>query len=339
MSDRVQVNPDKIRRVEFDEKKVVAAPTPYSCDFIPTGSTILDCSIGGGWATGRVFNLVGDRSSGKTLLAIECFANFARLFGNNARMRYGETEAAFDTDYAEQLGFPSTVTKPKDPLRTVEEWYADLDTFTQKPGPSLYILDSLDAISDDAEMKRDLDAGTFGATKPKKISELFRRLNRQLSASNCTLGIISQVRANIGVMFGEKQTRSGGKALDFYSSQIVWLSQTGKVEKTIREQKRVIAIEVKSKCKKCKVGNPFREAEFPIIFGYGVDDEQSMIDWLMKIKALSKEEGDASKKELDRIKKVGDKAALQTVRKYLVERTKTEWAMLEEALAPKMRKY
>lgn len=335
MSERVQ-----IRKVDFEDKQApVTAPAPYSCDFIPTGSTILDLSIGGGWASGRIFNLVGDRSTGKTLLAIECFANFTRLFGPKARMRYGETEAAFDTEYAEQLGFPQSVTKPPIPLATVEDWYKDLDEFSMKPGPSLYVLDSLDALSDEAELKRELNEGTFGATKPKKLSELFRRLNKQLGANNCTVGIISQVRDNIGVMFGEKHTRSGGKALDFYSSQIVWLSQTGKLEREIRGQKRAYGIDVKSKCKKCKVGNPFREAEFPIIFGYGVDDEQSMIDWLTKIKAFSKEEGDAAKKELDKIKKAGDRDALSKVRDFLVVRTKLEWEMFEEALAPKMRKY
>jgi len=311
----------------------------FNTEFIPTGSTLLDLAIGGGWASGRVFNIVGDKSSGKTLLAIECYANFHRMYPKG-RMRYGEAEAAFDDEYAQTLGFPDCVEKPEKPLETVEDFYKDLQEFSSKPGPSLYILDSLDALSDEAEKGRDIAAeNTYGTGKAKKMSELFRRLVQSLSANNCTLGVISQVRENIGVTFGESKSRSGGKALDFYSSQIVWLAEIEKLKRTYKEQERVVGVAVKAKVKKCKVGLPFREAEFKIIFGYGIDDQISILDWLASLKAYTKEEFVAGKKLVDKVRDDGDVATLQRFTSDIVDKARVEWVALERHLAPKVRKY
>jgi recombination protein RecA len=310
-----------------------------SNSFIPTGSTLLDLALGGGWAQNRVFNIVGDKSSGKTLLAIEGYANFNRMYPQS-RMRYGEAEAAFDDIYAQKLGYPTEVSKPDAPLETVEDFFKDLQNFSKIAGPSFYILDSLDALSDEAEKARDADDdATYGVAKAKKMSELFRRQVQTLSNNKVTLGVISQVRENIGVMFGEKYTRSGGKALDFYSSQIVWLSEIEKVKRTVRDQELVTGVNVRAKVKKNKAGIPFREANFKIVFGYGIDDEISMLEWLGTIKAFTKEESAEKKKELERARSKQDHPAITQIREALCQRTKIEWGMLEEALAPKIRKY
>lgn len=256
-----------------------------SLQFIPSGSTLLDCVIGGGWPLGRMSNIVGDKSSGKTLLAIEACANCNYLYPD-AEMFYLEAEAAFDKDYAQALGMPIEKIDFIEELSdfTIEGWFEHLESVTAqlaKSGkPALYIVDSLDALSDRAEKGRKIDEGTFGGNKPKMIGQLFRRLTKEIENTQLHLMIISQIRDNIGVSFGEKHTRTGGKAMDFYASQILWLAQLKKLDRTIRKQKRVYGVQIKAKCKKNKVGLPFRECEFPIIFGYGVDDVTSMMTWL-----------------------------------------------------------
>lgn len=291
-------------------------------EFISSGCLLLDKALGGGWAENRMVNVVGDRSTGKTLLAIEAAANFIHKYPRGT-VYYREAESAFDKSFAEALGMPmDNVIFNKDdaPMETIEDFFEDLSAICKqrRASPALYILDSLDALSDRAEMDRDMDAGTYGAEKAKKLSQLFRRLVRDLSDKNITLIIISQIRDKIGVTFGRKTTRSGGRALDFYASQILFLSQIGTVTKIIGKVKRTIGIDVKAKCDKNKVGLPFREAEFSIIFGYGMDDFKASADWLKEVgMAVSK---DATSDEI----------------KQLVERT---WQEIEARFSPKERKY
>jgi recombination protein RecA len=323
------------------------APPERSVRFLPTGSTNLNLALSntamGGWAQGRIVNIVGDRSSGKTLLAIEACASFAMLYGSD-RIRYVEAEAAFDEDYAEMLGMPQGIKIGRD-VSTVEGWYKDLERFLETMNksnkPSLYVLDSLDALSDDAEMGRDIDDASYGATKAKKMSELFRRVTNKVEGSNCTLFIISQVRAKIGVVFGEKTSRSGGKALDFYASQILWLSEQQKVTRTVMSAKRVIGLDVKARVRKNKVAPPYRETEFTILFNYGVDDEQSMIDWLKDngaLKALDHDEAQL-KRWLNTARENADRESLQRLNKMLAEAVAKRWHDIEEELKPRMRKY
>lgn len=330
--------------------------------FVSAGAALIDCMLGGGWACGRVANVVGDKSAGKTLLAIEATANFHILFAK-ALKRYAESEAAFDEAYANALGMPidavefATVTeKDKEtkkeitrPLRTIEDWYLDLKDFcarVKKTGlPGLYILDSLDALSDQAEQGRAIDEGTYGGTKPKKLGELFRRLVADVEDANVLLIVVSQLRDKIGAMFGEKQTRSGGRALDFYASHIVWLAEIGKIEKTIDGVKRKIGVKVKARVKKNKVGLPFRECEYPILFGYGVDDLTANVEWLLTLKGgaeLVKREFDMSEAGYDvRIANLRNKGGepVRELRAKLRAVVIREWQRVENSFLPKARKY
>ncbi|MAF25770.1 hypothetical protein CL634_09390 [bacterium] len=266
------------------------ASPPPNIKFISSGCELLDCVLGGGWAIGRIANVVGDRSTGKTLLAIEAAANFASAF-LNGHIFYREAEAAFDLDYAEALGMPIdriSFNKP-DEFVTVEDFYNDLSQCLEQIGTDgigLYILDSLDALSDKAEIGRGIEEGTFGASKAKQLSQVFRRITQKVKKSNVCVIIVSQVRDNIGVAFGEKHTRSGGRALDFYASQILWLARIKNLTKTRKSITRTTGIIVRAKCKKNKVGIPYRECDFPITFGYGVDDFTANLDWLKSIKRL-----------------------------------------------------
>lgn len=325
--------------------------------FFSSGSTLLDLSLGGGWALGRVFNIVGDKSTGKTLLAIEAFANFnVQIKG---KMRYAEAEAAFDEAFAEQLGFPENVSRPDELLHTVEEFTKDFDAFLdecqEESTPGLYILDSLDALSDDAEIKKfeqnikpkesdeegeeGKPKGSYGVAKAKKMSELFRLLAAKAGKADCSLGVVSQIRDKIGVSFGETKTRSGGRALDFYASQVLWLSEITKRERTAYNQKRVVGVAIHSKVKKLKVGLPFREADYDILFGYGIDDENSMLDYLFKNKELVKEAYDNMKKEVAKARDASDYKALVEIRQALRADVTKVWKDVEEKLTPKIRKY
>jgi recombination protein RecA len=332
-----------MERIQLKSKEV---------QFFSSGSTLLDLALGGGWALSRVFNIVGDRSTGKTLLAIEAFANFKQSFPKG-RMRYAEAEAAFDDVFAEQLGFPQEVTRPEELLHTVEEFRDDLYKFTKDGGPSLYILDSLDSLTDEAEIKKweksmkkkedpedeTKETGSYGVGKPKQMSQMFRLLTRDMNKLDCSLGIISQIRDNIGVKFGEHHTRSGGKALDFYASQVLWLAQTQKLERTSKGQARAVGISVLGNVKKCKVGYPFRKVDFDIIFGYGVDDEMSMIDWLLEIKALEKEAAKDVRNRLEKAREKQDYPMLKEIRSQLKQDTTSIWNEIEKSLAPPIRKY
>ncbi len=316
--------------------------------FIPSGSAIMDAALGGGWVLGRVANIVGDRSSGKTLLAIEACANFHRLYPEGL-IRYAESESAFDERYAEALGMPiDSVDFGHDkPMRTVEDWYNDmiafLDAREKDKKPGLYILDSFDALSDEAEMEREIDKGSFGAAKAKKSGELFRKLIDRIEKTEVLLIVVSQIRDKLNVTFGETKTRSGGRALDFYASHILWLAEIGKIDKTIGGVKRVIGVNVRARVKKNKVGLPFRECSYPIIFGYGIDDLTANVEWLIEVKREHRlEELGMSKAGYKvRINNLRDKGGEEVaeVRKQLTAIVQEEWQNIEVDFLPRSRKY
>lgn len=277
-------------RVKLDEQPAKKPGGLYfgapkkDVQFIKSGCTMLDLALGGGWARRRIANVVGDSAAGKTLLMIEMAANFA-LQEPKAQIRYREAESAFDNAYAEALGFPLDRVDFGEPINTIEDVFEDLQKVVEGArGPEAYIVDSLDSLSDRSEMGREIDEGTYGTGKAKMLSQLFRRLVRDMASKDITVFFVSQVRDNIGVMIGKKHTRSGGRALQFYSSQIAWLSQIGKISREIKGVKRVTGVNVLAKIEKNKVGLPHREAQFPIKFAYGIDDQKACLDFLKSTK-------------------------------------------------------
>lgn len=314
--------------------------------FIHSGSCVLDSVLGGGWPLGRISNIIGDKSTGKTLLAIEAMTNFARAFPNKKiKIRYAEAESAFDDSYAEALGMPlKRVRRPEEPLESVERFYDDLkdyvDSLHGEGYQGLYILDSLDALSDQAELDRDLSDKTYGTNKAAKLSEMFRKITGRIEQSNCHVMIISQIRDNIGATFGRKYKRSGGKALDFYASQIIYLAHIGQITHTRNKIKRPVGVNVKVQCTKNKISMPFRQCEFPILFGYGIEDITASIDWLMENNQTQRT--GLTQKELKEIKKKALRSDLDDVEELREELSiyVTEgWAEVESTFLPKKRKY
>lgn len=271
-------------------------------DFIPSGCRLLDCVLGGGWALTRISNVVGDFSTGKTLLAIEATANFARKYPKG-RIRYAEAEAAFDQSYAASIGMPiDRVEFTDEDFLTITDFYNDLTKFLSQLGgePGLYILDSLDAMSSVAEQEKDFGKGDYG-TKAKDMGKLLKDCVKFIKKSNAHLMIISQERDNIGVMFGKKSTRSGGRALDFYASQVLWLAKKKTIEQTVNKLKRAVGLEIKAKVEKNKISVPLGVIDFNIRFSFGVDDFTSCLDWLEEVgyeKKVFAEFGVTKKSEL-----------------------------------------
>lgn len=318
-------------------------------EFVSSGCALIDAVLGGGWALGRMANVVGDKSAGKTLLAIEACANFAKQYPDGY-IRYAETEAAFDALYAEALGLPLDrvdfeAGDPEKGITTVEDFYEDMErVLDANPGrPILYVLDSFDALSDRAEAEREITDSSYGATKAKKSGELFRRLTQRIESQRCLLMIVSQLRDKLNVTFGEKQVRSGGRALDFYASQIVWLAEIGKIAVERGGVKRPIGVNVRMRCKKNKVGLPFRECEYPIIFGYGVDDLTAGVEWLIEVKRQERlaDLGMSPAGYKVRIENLRNKGGevMRDARAQMDAIVREEWQEIEKRFLPKSGKY
>jgi recombination protein RecA len=314
-----------------------------------SGCRLFDCALGGGWVRGRVINVVGDRSTGKTLVAIEACTNFLTVFPEGF-VDYGEAEAAFEKRHARALGMPiekvrfvrESREKKKKTFDTIEDLFEDIDWRLSKMSgePGLYVVDSLDALSDDTEMAEADDKGSYGTAKAKKLSKMFRKRIRQMEAKGLTVLIVSQIRDKIGISFGKKYNRSGGHALDFYATHIVWLAHIGMLSKVRNGIKRVVGVSIKAKVEKNKVGPAHREVDFPIVFGYGIDDVAAAVEWLDTVDRLDKAAGDGvSKKTYLKEIEASTPEEFQAHRKKLNKAVRRAWREVEDSFAPKRSKY
>jgi recombination protein RecA len=297
-----------MRRLELKSKAKKALVPSIKTEskakrFVSSGSDNLNLALTGNvdkaYPIGRIINIVGDKSVGKSLLAIElCNVLYYQEYKGNKKsikIDYDDSEFAFDFDLAEQFNVPIDFINWRN-SRTVEEFHKNLYKSMgdkDKYDIILYVIDSLDALSDEGEQDRmkkfietDKKEGSFGAQKAKYLSEFFRMLAGDISKTNCILLIISQIRDKLGVMFGEKYSRSGGRALDFYASQVIWLKDKGQIVEGKHKISQGVTVEVN--IKKNKVAPPRRKAEFNIIYGYGIDNITSLIDFGLEVGLLKK---------------------------------------------------
>lgn len=313
--------------------------------FISSGCTLLDCALGGGYPLGRITNIVGDRSTAKTALATEALINFLQSYPQGAAA-YREVESAFDKHYAAAMGLPvDLIDFGEEQLGTVEDFARDFDKFldqqitAKKPG--IYVLDSLDALSDEAEMERDIGKGSYSMEKAKKLGEFFRKTVRKQETAKVLLIVVSQVRDNIGAMFGEKHKRSGGRALDFYASQALWLAHIKTLKRTINKVDRPVGVTIKGKLKKNKVGLPFREAVFDFMFGFGTEDLGASFTWLQEVgrlDAIGLEHTPEIKTYIKGLDALNDEDYGKE-RKRLSEAVKKVWSEVETQFLPIRTKY
>lgn len=321
--------------------------------FISSGCQVLDSVMGFGYPLGKIVNVVGTKSTGKTLIAIELCANFHKTYPGG-KIYYHESEAAFDPEYAETLGMPLeavefvTPSKTVTSVITVEGLFQKLDEIIDEKiknkdtSPSVYILDSLDALSDQKEQESEIDEGTYGMAKAKQLSTLFRRLIQRMNQANIMFVVISQVRTKVNATaFGEKTTRAGGMALDFYASIILHLNEIEKIQKTIMGIKRPVGVWVKVKCKKNKVAMPYRECDFPIYFGFGIEDVIANVDFLKTVKGALEQIGYSTGVTEGEISDIARevRAGNQELGAKISIHAKKVWKEVDKGFMPEFKKY
>jgi recombination protein RecA len=246
-------------------------------------------TIKGGFALGRLVNLIGDSSSGKTLLALTMIAEAAHSKQmDNYRLVFDDAEAALSFDMSKMFGKKTAKRIEKPPRghsNKVEDFEKNFLDLIAGDKPFVYVLDSFDSITTDEEIRRAEErrtsekeqSGSYGMRKAKFGSEFFRLINSALERTDSLLVIISQTRENISPMSFVEKTRAGGKALKFYSSHEIWLAAS----KAIKSKDRKIGNMVKAKVSKNKITGKERIIEFPVYYSYGVDDIGSCIDFLI----------------------------------------------------------
>ena len=286
-----EINPDKLKALKLTMDKLdktygkgtvmkLGDEAVETVEVIPTGSLTLDLALGvGGLPKGRIVEIYGPESSGKTTLAIHAIAEVQKQGGIAAIV---DAEHAFDQFYAEKLGVDIEnllISQPDDGEQALEI----AEHLIRSGAIDIIVIDSVAALTPRAEIEGEMGDSKMGL-QARLMSQALRKLTGTIGRTGCCCIFINQLREKIGVMFGNPETTTGGNALKFYSSVRLDIRRTG----AVKQGDEVVGNETRVKVVKNKVSPPFRQAEFQIMYGRGIYHMGEVIDLGVKEGLISK---------------------------------------------------
>jgi recombination protein RecA len=260
--------------MKMGDREIVDIPS------VSTGSLGLDIALGiGGLPKGRVVEIFGPESSGKTTLTLQAIAECQKAGGTAA---FIDAEHALDPNYAEKLGVDVDELLLSQP-DTGEQALEVTDMLVKSGSVDLIVVDSVAALTPRAEIEGDMGDHHVGL-QARLMSQALRKITGNIQRSNAMVIFINQIRMKIGVMFGNPETTTGGNALKFYSSVRLDIRRIG----AVKEGEEVVGNETRVKVVKNKVSPPFKQAEFQIMYGEGINTEGEILELGQKLELVEK---------------------------------------------------